>query len=278
MKQNGFISSALLYGMLALFLVIMTSTLAILANQKLGMDKIKEKALNGIQYGYAKVENIYALYDGFQAPTNNKWKDQSGNNRDATLIGFPSNNYYANRHLIFNGTSSYLNTGINQVDLGDEITFSIVINLKKTAGESGLWGYYDETSGTGIYAKTNNGKINICYYGENKNTVCIDVGSEFFTNYLNKIIQLTVVMVSGEDKEKEGGMEIYVNDISYDNVESPLTIKPHSGTLIIGNSLASNTNMMQADLYNFTIYNTALTYDDVMKNFEANRVRYNITS
>jgi len=61
MKPNGFISSALLYGMLALFLVIMTSTLAILGNQKLGMDKIKENALNGIQYGYAKIENIYAL-------------------------------------------------------------------------------------------------------------------------------------------------------------------------------------------------------------------------
>lgn len=113
MKKNGFISSALLYGMLALFLVIMTSTLAILANKKLGMDKIKENALNNIQYGYSKMENIYALYDGFQSPDKDKWKDQSGNSHDATLVNFPANSH-TNRHLVFNGTSSYLNTGIKQ--------------------------------------------------------------------------------------------------------------------------------------------------------------------
>ena len=270
MKKNGFISSALLYGMLALFLVIMTSTLAILGNQKLGMDKLKENALNSIQYGYAKIENIYALYDGYGAPTNNKWKDQSGNNHDATLVSFPSNSY-ANRHLTFNG-SSYINTGINQGDLGNQITFSMVINLKNTSGTKGLWGYYDTSNGAGIYAQTKDNIINVCYYMKNKTPLCIDIGREFFANYVNKVIQLTVVMKSKE------GMEVYVNDIAYDNIESSQELNPSTGNLMIGNSIASNTNMMQADLYNFTIYNTALTYDDVMKNFEANRIRYNITS
>lgn len=46
MKQNGFIASSLLYGMLALFLVIMLNTLAIFTNNKLAMDRLKEKALN----------------------------------------------------------------------------------------------------------------------------------------------------------------------------------------------------------------------------------------
>ncbi len=47
MKKNGFLSSALLYGMLALFLIVITSTLAVLGTRKLAMDKLKEKALNG---------------------------------------------------------------------------------------------------------------------------------------------------------------------------------------------------------------------------------------
>lgn len=271
MKQNGFISSALLYGMLALFLVIMTSTLAILGNQKLGMDKLKENALNGIQYGYAKIENIYALYDGFQAPSKNKWKDQSGNNHDATLVNFPTNSY-ANRHLNFNG-SSYLNTGFSQTDLGDEITFSVVIKFTNTSGVRGLWGYYNPTSKEGLYAQTENNNIDICYYVKDQsNPLCIKIGKEFFANYLNKTVQLTVVMKSEE------GIELYINNIPYDNISSDKEMNLNANNLIIGNSVETNTNMMQAQLYNFTIYNTALTYDDVMKNFEANLERYTIGS
>ena len=49
MNQKGFVASALLYGMLALFLVIMISTLYIMANNKMNMDKLKEKALETIE-------------------------------------------------------------------------------------------------------------------------------------------------------------------------------------------------------------------------------------
>ena len=48
MEKNGFIASSLLYGMLALFLTLMISTLAIFANNKLSIDKLKEKALNDV--------------------------------------------------------------------------------------------------------------------------------------------------------------------------------------------------------------------------------------
>ena len=49
MNQKGFIASALLYGMLALFLVIMLSTLYVMANNKVGMDKLKEEALQKVE-------------------------------------------------------------------------------------------------------------------------------------------------------------------------------------------------------------------------------------
>ncbi len=271
MKKNGFISSSLLYGMLALFLVIMTSTLAILGNKKLGMDKIKENALNNIQYGYSKIENIYALYDGFQTPDNNKWKDQSGNNHDATLVGFSADSY-TNRHLVFNGTTSYLDTEIKQVDLGDKITISTVINIKKTTGTIGLWGYYNTSEGNGIYAQINDEVISVCYYTKSNTLLCVDIGKEFFASYANKPIQLTVVM------ESKVGIDVYINGISYDNIDSSLEINPRGDNLIIGNSSADNSSLFKGDIYNFTIYNTALTYDDVIKNFEANSQRYNITS
>lgn len=48
MNEKGFIASALLYGMLALFLVIMISTLYVLGNNKLSMDRMKENALTDV--------------------------------------------------------------------------------------------------------------------------------------------------------------------------------------------------------------------------------------
>lgn len=45
MKKNGFITTALLYGMLSLFIVLMLSSLAILANRKINMDNLREAAI-----------------------------------------------------------------------------------------------------------------------------------------------------------------------------------------------------------------------------------------
>ena len=49
MKKNGFITSALLYGIMVLFLMLMLGTLSILGNRKLASDKLKEDALNDVQ-------------------------------------------------------------------------------------------------------------------------------------------------------------------------------------------------------------------------------------
>ena len=49
MKQNGFITSALLYGILSLFLILILGTVSILASRKLANDKIKESVLNDVQ-------------------------------------------------------------------------------------------------------------------------------------------------------------------------------------------------------------------------------------
>ncbi len=50
MKKNGFISSALLYGILSLFIVLMLSSLAILGNRKIAIDKIKTSAIDDVSH------------------------------------------------------------------------------------------------------------------------------------------------------------------------------------------------------------------------------------
>ena len=64
MNQKGFIASSLLYGMLALFLTLMISTLFIFGNNKLSMDRLKEKALNdlGTPVEIISIRQVYAYH------------------------------------------------------------------------------------------------------------------------------------------------------------------------------------------------------------------------
>ena len=49
MKQKGFVTSALLYGILSLFLVLILGTISIIGNRKIANDKIKQSALDDVQ-------------------------------------------------------------------------------------------------------------------------------------------------------------------------------------------------------------------------------------
>ena len=49
MNNKGFVTSALLYGILSLFLVLILGTLSVITNRKLAIDRLKESALNDVQ-------------------------------------------------------------------------------------------------------------------------------------------------------------------------------------------------------------------------------------
>lgn len=49
MDEKGFVTSALLYGVLSLFLVLLLGTVAVIGNRKITNDKIKQSALDDVQ-------------------------------------------------------------------------------------------------------------------------------------------------------------------------------------------------------------------------------------
>lgn len=49
MNNRGFVTSALLYGILSLFLVLIFGTLSVISNRKLASDRLKESALIDVQ-------------------------------------------------------------------------------------------------------------------------------------------------------------------------------------------------------------------------------------
>ena len=259
MKEKGFISSALLYGMLALFLVIMMSTLAILGNRKLSMDKLKENALTNVETGYAKADQIFAMYDGLQKPYDNIWKDQSGNKHDATTAAVT----HSTNHLIFDGANSFVNTHFKQKELGQKITFSTVFKITDFTAGYNLWGSYDQTNKQGLTAYTTGSGINVCYYTVSGTEACVGVPQA----KINKTSQITVIMKGNV------GIFVYVDGVRVGEKLISGNINHLDDDFVIGRS---SINFFKGELYSFVIYTTDISEGDILNNLEIDNAKYQI--
>lgn len=98
MKKNGFITSALLYGILALFLILMLGSLAVLANRKMSMDSLKEAALedvgsaSGIS-GYYNIWRTDITYDYSDYATNAGYNGTWQTTSATPSLIFPTDSY-----------------------------------------------------------------------------------------------------------------------------------------------------------------------------------------
>ncbi len=259
MKEKGFISSALLYGMLALFLVIMMSTLAILGNRKLSMDKLKENALTNVETGYARADKIFAIYDGLQQPYNNVWKDQSGNKHDATTAAVT----YNTNHLVFDGANAFVNTHFSQTELGQNVTLSTVFKITDFTAGYNLWGTYDTVNKQGFTAYTTGSGINVCYYTVNGAEICAAVPQA----NISGTSQITVIMKGNV------GIFVYVNGIRVGEKNATGNINYLDDDFVIGRS---GINFFKGELYNFIIYTTDIPEEDINTNLEIDNAKYQI--
>lgn len=78
MNNKGFVTSALLYGVLSLFLVLVLGTIAVIGNRKITNDKIKQSALDDVQ-DLTTSDNCFTY----------EWS--STNNNNYTITGYDVN-------------------------------------------------------------------------------------------------------------------------------------------------------------------------------------------
>jgi len=108
--------------------------------------------------GYVE-EGLYLHYDAISNTENGHsstvttWKDLSGNNHDGKIIGTA---IWNENSLICDGTDDYIDTGVKQSDLGQEITIQTVVNFQEIANYRGLYGFHLKT---GISAQCDNGLV-----------------------------------------------------------------------------------------------------------------------
>lgn len=254
MNEKGFISSALLYGMLALFIILMTSTIYILGNNKLGIDKLKQNALTSVENGYIKADKLICLYDGTVEFENNIWKDLSRNKKDANTVNVAK----VDNHLSFNN-NAYINTNIKQQDLGSKFTIMTTFKINNFRNYNYLLRLYKENKSLNIY--TINNHLRICYI--NGVSKCSNIGRQ----YLNNKTNLALVM------KENTGFDIYVNGSLFDKLDINATFDLSDQPLYIGKN---NDNYFIGDLYNFIVYNDGLTDTDVKNNFNIDNNKYKI--
>lgn len=180
MKKNGFITSALLYGILALFLVLMLSSLAVLANRKMSMDTLKEAALNdvGSASGISGFYNIWRT-DGFL--------EEAGGyaNNSAGLNGTWETNS-TTPYFIFS-TGSYQNISGVYLNLTEPVKSDMTVTV-----------YYSDTKEFTDYQRvigtltTNSSSISFSFTNGNHKYIRLQIGNQAGLTYQINEISLIV--------------------------------------------------------------------------------------
>ena len=158
MQKNGFVTSALLYGILSLFIVLLLSTVAIVGNRKLANDKIKQSALDDVQ-NLSTNENCFQMEqledderEGFYQIKGYEWNKPGCSRtifipKNSKIVAIKGNAFNPNGE-----SGSLISVTIdNNIEKIDETAFSgnsgtiFIIKNKNTQliipeGEEEMWG------------------------------------------------------------------------------------------------------------------------------------------
>lgn len=285
MNKKGFIASSLLYGLLVIFLVVMLSSIAVLANKKLSSDKLKETAIDDVTDNYGSSNLIYIWFDSYYTPyiNDNKliWKDIA-HGYEATINGFDSINLNSGKGITLdNNKTITADKVIFQNFISDEKDFSlsIYLNIDSLPCDIGLSSCQflklgDITADFVLEDEENNDfKLELCYpktqVTQNEPSIsCIDILSSDYYKEGNLPVTLTIMF-------QNGVIRAFVDD---DKVAEPEDIDVSSGTVDTSSTVPLTIGGFNGTLYNFIIYKGILSDKAVKTNITQNNSRYRINT
>lgn len=199
------------------------------------------------------------------------WIDLSKNDKNGTLVNgttFNSNNLGS---LTFDGLNDYVS--VPKAVVTNTFTINAWINPSGVS-QTGSTGYL------GIVNKFNgyNGQrnrfllqsgFNLLYFQAAIGAVTYDIPSDNFSSIFNQNSMVTVVY-NGSD------FRFYVNGVSVMATPFPVSGNLDSGSLnaIIGWGATSVDYFFNGKIYLYQVYNTALSANDVLQNYNALKGRY----
>lgn len=259
MNNKGFVASALLYGILVLFLTIVMMTMSVLGNRKLTMDKLKDKALNEAESSYSSISNLKYNYE-YQNLRNNDWKNSVSSSGDLTLNGM-ANHQTKDNFISLKGSFE----GNIPLNAQNGFTFSMFFRLPNNSSGTLL------NIDSNLTVEYSSGNIDIV---SGDNVVTIDsiddkIPNSNSSSIYGQVISLTIVC---QRAGSENIIYYYINGNRNDNYGTitasfSATKNPK---FIIGNS------SFNGDIYNIKIYDTTIPASSIKNNYNYDVTYYNI--
>lgn len=186
------------------------------------------------------------------------WTDLSGNGNNATLVNGVGFNSDRGGSLTFNGTSHYLS--LNSIISDKPFTISFWFKINSSKNQSLYTSRTVLGSGISVFLLTN--------------TMRFDTGSQQSISYdvpISNIINLNLITNNSNKLLFVNGQlqASYSFASTIDNISS--TLATIGASQISGSSLG---NYLDGSIYNYSIYNKALTADEVRQNYDALKGRY----
>ena len=265
-QEKGSIAVYVIVSMISFCLILSIvyfSTIAIRKEQIRTEVKIKEvyektNYQQEIEDTYVK-ENLIAYFDGTNntgeghSSTTTLWKDLSGNNNDGLLSRSLDNNkfYWGENCIILSNNSTngatYIETPINLNN--KERTIYFTIDASNLLGS--IWGDTNSKNENGLF----------CYYNfiaNRKAPISIQnrINYEFSKNGIyNYVITLS-----------KNEMKFYKNGNLINETDNTIGLTTSNNLRLLSN-YNSNQNATNLKMYNFMVYDRALTEEEIKKNY-----------
>jgi hypothetical protein len=198
------------------------------------------------------------------------WFDLSGNNNSGSLVNGPTFNTGSGGNIVFDGTNDYVNCGTNSsLKFTTNFTLSIWLKFNILSGTQTIISN-NETGGYGIISQLNSTKIETWYY---INGTYYKAGDDI-SNYNTFSWYNITTTFNGSS------ITYYKNSTPIETVNISGLITTTSEPLIIGsNPQASGSSFIdyfRGNIATTQIYNRALTSQEVLQNYNAQKSRFGL--
>jgi hypothetical protein len=197
------------------------------------------------------------------------WFDKSGRGNNGTLINGPTFNTGSLGSVVFDGVNDYVNCGNSTVlNLVNDLTLSCWV---KSTGRSGLYRViinknYTNNNPTYEMGISNGNKL--YWYGngvDKYGTTNIQLNTNYhFTITINSLTKTGVLYINGSVESSMSGLATQLANSEPLNVGVDAPTGINEGAFFNGN------------IYNTSIYNRALSAQEILQNYNATKGRFNL--
>lgn len=197
-------------------------------------------------------ESLILLYDGYNQPIKNSFKDLSGNNNHGEIV--ISGDYWNGESIIFDGVDDYIDLANKLTNLTDT-SYTIEMVIKKDQDNAFLIG----NGNTNFQIETN--KLHFNY---NSQTITND---NFYTNSGKASTSYVVDKINSRfDGYYNGENKVQISSASLASNQDFMNFK-------IGSNSENN---FKGKIYSVRIYDSALTEEEIDQNYQVDKARFGL--